>query len=266
MAPRICFYSRIKFTVFPEYGYIYIMPTKHKQTLPHTVSESNLKNDLGDAVLGAIDGTVTTFAVVAGVIGGGLTPPVAIILGFANLLADGFSMAVSNYQSTISHRDLVLQAEKIEEAHIKENPEHEKSIIRNIYIEKGIHEPELSQLVDITSQYPQLWKETLIVHEHDMSYHTPSATRAALVTFLAFCIVGTIPLLPFLFMDLTAMEMFTISCIMTLMAFFGIGWLKGKIVEGHTWRAGISTLLMGGAAAIIAFIISAVVKHFYGVI
>lgn len=57
---------------------------------------------LGDAVFGAIDGCVTTFAVVAGAMGGGLEHTVVVILGFANLIADGFSMAVGNYLSTKS--------------------------------------------------------------------------------------------------------------------------------------------------------------------
>lgn len=52
---------------------------------------------LGDLVYGAIDGIVTTFAIVAGVVGASLSPRVIIILGVANLLADGFSMAASNF-------------------------------------------------------------------------------------------------------------------------------------------------------------------------
>jgi VIT1/CCC1 family predicted Fe2+/Mn2+ transporter len=52
---------------------------------------------LGDLVYGANDGIITTFAVVAGVTGAGLSPVVVLILGFANLLADGFSMGASNF-------------------------------------------------------------------------------------------------------------------------------------------------------------------------
>src|SRR6188474_3262182 len=55
---------------------------------------------LRDLIYGAIDGTVTTFAVVAGVQGARLEASIVIILGFANLIADGFSMAVSNFLAT----------------------------------------------------------------------------------------------------------------------------------------------------------------------
>ena len=61
---------------------------------------------LPEFVYGGIDGTITTFAVVSGVVGASLSSAIILILGFANLFADGFSMAVSNYLSTQSRNDL----------------------------------------------------------------------------------------------------------------------------------------------------------------
>lgn len=60
---------------------------------------------IGDLVFGANDGMVTTFAVVSGVTGAALSPPVAIILGLANLLADGFAMGAGNYLGARSEQD-----------------------------------------------------------------------------------------------------------------------------------------------------------------
>ena len=70
------------------------------------------KSYLPEFVYGAMDGSVTTFAIVAGTVGASLAPSVVIILGFANLFADGFSMAVSNYLSTKSNHDLGRQNTK----------------------------------------------------------------------------------------------------------------------------------------------------------
>jgi len=67
---------------------------------------------LPEFVYGGIDGSITTFAVVAGAIGAGLPPAIILILGFANLFADGFSMAVSNYLSIKSRNDLEKRQEK----------------------------------------------------------------------------------------------------------------------------------------------------------
>jgi hypothetical protein len=77
---------------------------------------------VGDAVLGAVDGCVTTFAVVAGAVGGGFAEIVVIVLGFANLLADGFSMAISNYLGTKSEREEVEKARRGTQAH-RNNPD-----------------------------------------------------------------------------------------------------------------------------------------------
>src|SRR4029453_12310989 len=92
---------------------------------------------LGDVVLGAIDGCVTTFAVVSGVSGGQLPAAVALLLGTANLLADGFRMAVSNFQRAKSERELIENARRREERHIERIPDGETEEIRQIFLAKG---------------------------------------------------------------------------------------------------------------------------------
>lgn len=67
---------------------------------------------LPEFVYGGIDGSVTTFAVVAGAIGASLSSSIVLILGFANLFADGFSMAIANYMATKSRNDLYKKQDK----------------------------------------------------------------------------------------------------------------------------------------------------------
>src|SRR3989338_8162321 len=92
---------------------------------------------VGDFVYGAIDGSVTTFAVVSGVAGAGLSSNVVIILGLANLLGDGLSMAIGNYLSSKSEREFVQQERKREEWEIEHYPEGEVEEIRQIFLRKG---------------------------------------------------------------------------------------------------------------------------------
>jgi VIT1/CCC1 family predicted Fe2+/Mn2+ transporter len=66
-------------------------------------------------VYGAIDGAVTTFAIVTGVVGASLSPSIIIILGFANLLADGFSMAIGNYLAVKTENVFIHKERKREE-------------------------------------------------------------------------------------------------------------------------------------------------------
>src|SRR4026207_1713394 len=92
---------------------------------------------LRDFIYGGIDGTVTTFAVVAGVAGADLSATIVIILGFANLIADGFSMAVSNFLATraeIQERELARSEEELE---IRRTPDGEREEIRQIFALKG---------------------------------------------------------------------------------------------------------------------------------
>ena len=71
-------------------------PRAIRERLSRPPKQSHLR----DFIYGGIDGAVTTFAVVAGVAGVDLAATVVIILGVANLIADGFSMAVGNYVAT----------------------------------------------------------------------------------------------------------------------------------------------------------------------
>jgi vacuolar iron transporter family protein len=106
------------------------------------------QNNIADAVLGGIDGCVTTFAVVSGVVGAGLSPAVALVLGFANLIADGFSMAVSNYESIRADEDYIHSVRQMEEAHIDQVPEGEQEEIRQIFSAKGFSGSVLETIVD----------------------------------------------------------------------------------------------------------------------
>ena len=96
-----------------------------------------MKWTIEDFVYGATDGAVTTFAIVAGVVGASLSPSIVIILGFANLFADGFSMAVGNYLSTRSKIEYIERERNRQNKEVQDRPENKISEIKNIYSEKG---------------------------------------------------------------------------------------------------------------------------------
>jgi VIT1/CCC1 family predicted Fe2+/Mn2+ transporter len=165
-------------------------------------------NCLPDFVYGSIDGTVTTFAVVAGAIGAGLSSTIILILGFANLFADGFSMAVSNYLSHKSELDL--------------NP---KRKLNN------------------------------------------SPLKSATITFVSFIVIGFIPLLFFvlaLFFPSLLDKAFLYSAILTGMAFFIVGGIKGIITRKHKIYSAFETLLVGGIASLIAFLVGHFLRSLVG--
>src|SRR5688500_9668564 len=126
---------------------------------------------LADSVLGSIDGCVTTFAVVAGSVGGGLPANVAIILGLANLIADGFSMGASNYLGVKSQSDAVEKTRLAEHRHIDEVPEGEREEIRQIYARKGYEGEVLEKIVEVITIDKRRCVETMLAEEHGLHLH-----------------------------------------------------------------------------------------------
>jgi VIT1/CCC1 family predicted Fe2+/Mn2+ transporter len=214
---------------------------------------------LGDFVYGATDGAVTTFAVVAGVVGASLSPSIVLILGFANLLADGFSMAVGNYLAAKAQREYIEKARKREEWEIDNLVEQEKQEIRDIYTKKGFKEELLDEIVRVITSRRKVWVDTMMREELGLIEDARPPRDTAVTTFAAFNAVGLIPLLPFVALFLigssvvSASDAFTYSVIFTAAAFFLIGIVKGKAVQKPLLRSGLNTLLVGGIAAVVAF-------------
>ena len=183
---------------------------------------------LGDFLLGAVDGAVTTFAVVSGVAGAGLPSGVAVVLGSANVLADGFSMAVGNFLSTKSEHDLLELARKTEELHIERHPEGEREEIRQIFQSKGFEGDLLETITDTITEERKRWVDTMLTEEHGLQFEPPQPLKAASVTFLAFMLAGVMPILPlFLSPYLAVSRTFAASAAATAVTFIGFGVVKG---------------------------------------
>jgi VIT1/CCC1 family predicted Fe2+/Mn2+ transporter len=213
---------------------------------------------LRDFVYGAIDGAVTTLAVVSGVAGAQLSTGIVIVLGMANLIADGFSMAASNYLGTRAEEQLRERARQDEALEIERYPEGEREEIRQIARSKGFTGAELERAVEIITSDRKRWIETMLTEELGLSLDGPSPVRAATATLIAFVVVGSIPLLPFIlqFIVPNAIENpFRWCMVLTGAAFFGVGAAKARFVEQKWYWSGLETLLVGGAAAILAYLV-----------
>lgn len=209
---------------------------------------------VADGVLGGIDGCVTTFAIVASSVGAGFPGIVAFVLGTANLLADGFSMAVSNYEAARSRADLVRMKEREEATHIDLYPEGEREEIRQIFARKGFEGEVLEKIVAVITSDRRIWIETMIKDEHGLIPETPSAVRSAVATFAAFVAIGILPLLPFVTPGLPDGAVFPASAGLAAAAFLGIGCAKGYLLEGGVLRSGLKTLAVGSLAAGLGFL------------
>src|SRR3989338_8112790 len=149
------------------------------EAIRQRLDTSDRPQHVSDAVLGAIDGCITTFAVVCGTVGAGLSPSVALILGFANLLADGFSMAISNYEASKAQLEFRDGIRRMEEEHIDRVPAGELEEIRQIFRRKGFTGEMLEAIVATISRDRQLWVETMLTEEHKLQTVTIEPLRSA---------------------------------------------------------------------------------------
>ena len=224
------------------------------------------RNDyVGDAILGAVDGGVTTFAVIAGAVGGGFDSQVIVILGFAKLFADGFSMAASNFLRARSHHERIEEARQKEKEHIHYIPEGERQEIRQIFAQKGFEGEILDRIVDTMTQDEEQWIDIMLNEELGLPTKAPSPWGAAGSTFGAFLFIGLLPLIPFLWPGLDLRQALIICSILTALAFLGVGLLKGLFLRRPVIQSGIQTLIIGGGAAILAYLVSNWLRQSYGV-
>ena len=121
---------------------------------------------LKDFIYGGVDGAITTFAVVSGVWGAELSTRTVIILGLANLFADGFSMAVSNYLGSKAEYENAERFRNLERKHISLYPDGEREEIRQIFAQKGIVQPTLEEVVNSICSNNERWIETMLVEEY----------------------------------------------------------------------------------------------------
>ena len=228
------------------------------QAIRRRLAQGPEHNYIRDFVYGAIDGAVTTFAIVAGVAGAKLSAGVVVVLGVANLLGDGFSMAVSNYLGTRAERQWCERLRRIEEDHIARHPDGEREEIRQLFAAKGFEGDDLERVVEVITSDHERWVDTMLTDELGVSLSGPSPTKAAWTTFVAFVAVGALPLVSFIYQVLAPNagrlnKPFFWSWAVTGVTFFAVGAVKSRYVGERWWRSGLETLVMGGAAAGIAY-------------
>ena len=219
---------------------------------------------LKDMVYGSIDGIVTTFAVVSGVVGASLSYGIIIVLGIANLLADGFSMATGNYLSTRSELEKIGKRRKEYHKEVRDTPELKTKELEGILKERGFNDETIKQLVCEITPDKEAW-EKFMISESFGEYGSIDPKKTALATFIAFVIAGFIPLIAFVLaysLDVFKEYAPIISVISTGLALFFVGTLKASIVNKKPLRSGIETLFIGGVAAFVAFLVGFILKGF----
>ncbi len=222
------------------------------------------KDYIAEFVYGGIDGSITTFAVVAGAAGANAEIKWVLIFGFANLIADGFSMSVGNYFSSKAEQDNYDKHEAIEYWEIEHLREKEIEEVREIYEAKGFKGQLLEDVVAQIISDKKVWVDTMMREELEMTREIKSPLSTAVATFISFNIVGLIPLLAYVvatFTDVNPAALFPISCVGTGLSLIFVGYMQGVVTDINKTKSILQTLALGGLAAAFAYFVGEILAR-----
>jgi VIT1/CCC1 family predicted Fe2+/Mn2+ transporter len=219
-------------------------------------------NALRAAVLGANDGLVSIFCLVMGVAGAGVSSRYILVTGLAGLLAGALSMALGEWLSVQSSRELFRHQIDVEKNELSEIPEEEKEELALIYQAKGIDAQTAFQLADRLISDPETALDTLAREELgiDPGELGGSAWEAALTSFILFVIGAIIPVAPYIF--LTGISGIIASAALSVAGLFIIGAAITLMTGRHPVLSGLRQVLFGLVTAAVTFLIG----HLFGVL
>ena len=218
---------------------------------------------VGDIIYGGLDGIITTFAIVSGVAGAQLESGIILVLGLANLIADGFSMAAGAYLSLKSEQAYYDKEKERELWEVENFPEGEKQEMHQIYLQQGYTPEEAAQLVDIKSRDPKRWVDAMMIDELRMTRDDRKPMLSGLTTFISFIIAGSVPLLIYLvgLVHVDVPSSFEISILLSALALFGLGTAKVRITLQNPFQSGFEMPVVGGLASGVAYAVGALLRN-----
>ncbi len=214
---------------------------------------------LKQIVYGGNDGIVTTFAVVAGFAGFGAEGAatvggIAVLLfGLANLFADATAMGLGEFLSSRSEQDVYRATREKELKEIRQNPEYEKAEVIEILTDRGMEDADARAIATTMARNPEFMADFMMQYEIGMADPTGDAPAArGLMTFIAFVIFGSAPLIPYFVLD-PVPGTFAVSVFATFAALVALGMLRWRVTDETLARCVGESVLVGGICAAVAY-------------
>lgn len=210
-------------------------------------------NALRAAVLGANDGLVSNMSLVMGIAGAAAENNTILLTGLAGLLAGAISMALGEWLSVQSSRELFIKQIALEAEELASSPEHEEMELALIYQAKGMEKSKAAEMAQKIMADKDTALDTLVREELgiDKAELGGSAWEAAITSFFLFAIGAIIPVMPFFFTN--GNEAIYISIGLSVLGLFGIGSATSLFTGRPVWFSGLRQVLFGLTAAAITF-------------
>ena len=209
------------------------------------------------AVFGVNDGLVSNFSLVMGVAGGTSDPTVVVLAGTAGLFAGAFSMAAGEWISVRSQHELYEREIQAEREELAAFPDEERAELEMIYRAKGLSEEEAADLADRLFEDPDTALDTMVREELGLDpdeIGAGGAWVASSSSFVAFAIGAILPLLPFLVLTGTTIQV-VVSAVVSALALFTVGGTLGVLTRRSILWSGARMALIGGGAALLTYAI-----------
>ena len=223
---------------------------------PHIERHFTGSETVKDMVIGMADGLTVPFALAAGLSGAIETTGIIVTAGLAEIAAGSIAMGLGGYMAAKSDAEHYDSERIREELEVREKGDIEASEVAEVFQSYGLTTEESTLIVDALRKRPQAWVDFMMRFE--LGLEKPNPRRAVLSAGTiagAYIAGGFIPLSPYIVQS-SASTALTLSAIITLIALAGFGYIKGHFTGAPRVRSAIQTVLIGGLAAVVAFMIA----------
>lgn len=224
--------------------------------LPHNEQHFTASDSVRDIVIGMADGLTVPFALAAGLTGAINNSGLIVTAGLAEIAAGSIAMGLGGYLAARSDSEHYASERRREELEIIEKPDAERAEVAEVFSNYGLSVEQIEPLTEALSQNREAWVDFMMRFELGLEEIEPQRARNSALTIAGSYIAGgLIPLSPYIFLS-NVSKALLLSVLLTLVALFVFGFVKGRFAGTQPFRSGWQTCLIGGAAAAAAFIIA----------
>jgi VIT1/CCC1 family predicted Fe2+/Mn2+ transporter len=220
---------------------------------PHTEKHFTATETVRDIVIGMADGLTVPFALAAGLSGAVSSTRLVVVAGLAEIAAGSIAMGLGGYLAARTDREHYQAEREREYREIREVPEEEEREVAAVFAGYGLTDEEAEPVVRAIRSDPKRWVDFMMRYELGLEAPDPGrAMRSAATIGGSYVAGGLIPLSPYM-MAGSVLQGLWISALVTLLALFVFGYVKGRLTGIPPLRGGLQTISIGGLAAAAAF-------------
>jgi vacuolar iron transporter family protein len=231
------------------------MPASH-----HVEAHFEASETVRDVVIGMSDGLTVPFALAAGLSGTVSQTSIIVIAGLAEIAAGSIAMGLGGYLAARTDRDHYKSERERELRETVELPQKEREEVEDVFRGYGMNDEEMAPVVNAICADQKRWVDFMMKFELGFEEPDPKRARNSAVTIaLSYILGGMVPLAPYIFVSDLEKALST-SVVVTLIALFIFGYVKGRMTGISPFRGGLQTVVIGGLASAAAFTLAKLIR------